>query len=115
MSSRSLTGNEELYEALQKIVVVVKNSENRQLESIMVTKPVDLVIFEVSKEVPAQVDLIKHLKKRSPNTIIIVVDGDEDRGVIPKAFSYGTKDAFRRPYNRTLIVERVQTLLSRMS
>ena len=50
-----------------------------------------------------------------PDTVIIVVDGDQNRDVIAKAFSYGAKDAFRIPYKRALIVERVQALLSRRS
>ncbi len=115
MSGRSLFDDEVLGEALQKIAVVVKSSEKSQIESIMAKKPVDLVIFEISQEHPAEVDLIKRMKKQFPDTIIIVVDGDGDREVIAKAFSYGAKDAFRKPYKRDLMVERVQALLSRMS
>ncbi len=115
MSGRSLSGDEELYRALQKIAVVVRSPDNTQVESIMTKRPVDLVIFEVSKENPAEVELIKHIKHRFPDTVIIVIDGDGDLEVIARAFSYDTKDAFRKPYNRALIVERVKALLSRMS
>ena len=115
MSGRSLSDDEELYAALQKIAVVVKSEANSQVEAIMIKRPVDLVIVEVSKEHPAEVDLITRIKKQFPSTVIIVVDGDQDHEVIAKAFSYGAKDVFRKPYDRALIVERVKALLSRMS
>ena len=115
MSGYSLSGDEELYEALQKIAVVVRSSENSQVESIMATRPVELAIIEISQEHPTEVKLIKHIKHQFPNTIIIVLDGDQDREVIARAFSYGAKDAFRKPYKRDLIVERVKVLLNRMS
>lgn len=115
MSGRSLYGDEELYKALQNIAVVVKSPENSQVEAMMATRSVDLVIVEISKENPAEVELIKRIKKQFPDTIIIVIDGNGDREVISQAFSYGAKDAFHKPYNRALIVERVQALLNRMS
>jgi PleD family two-component response regulator len=70
---------------------------------------------EISQEHPTEVDLIKHMSAQFPDTVIIVVDGDADREVIARAFSYGVKDAFRKPYNRALIVGRVKALLSRKS
>ena len=115
MSGRSLCNDQVLSDALQKIAVVVKSAANSQVEALMATKPVDLVILEISQEHLADVDLIKHLKQQFPQTVIIVVDGDADREVIARAFSYGAKDAFRKPYNRALIVERVKVLLSCMS
>lgn len=115
MSGRSLSSDETLDRALQKIAVVVKNPENSQVESMMATRPVDLLIFEITKEPPAELELIKRIKKQFPNTVIIVIDGDADREVIAQAFAYGAKDAFRKPYKRALIVERVKALLNRMS
>jgi PleD family two-component response regulator len=81
----------------------------------MAMRSMDLIRFGVSKENPAEVELINRMKKQFLNTIIIVVDGDHDREVISKAFSYGAKDASRRPYKRALIAERVKALLSRIS
>jgi PleD family two-component response regulator len=112
ISGRSLVNDEELYAALQHIADVVKSSENNRAEAMVVKKSVNLVIFEISKEAPAEAELIKRIKNQFPNIIIILVDGDGDREVIARAFSYGAKDAFRKPYNRALIVERVQALLN---
>ena len=115
LSGDSLCGDEELYEALQHIAVVVKNPENSQVESIMATRPVDLVLFEISQERPAEIDLITRIKHQFPDTVIIVIDGDAGQEVISQAFAYGAKDAFRKPYDWALIVERVQALLKRMT
>lgn len=111
MSGCSLSSDEALYKALQKIATVVKSLENIQVEAIMVKRLVDLAIIEISKENPTEVELIKRMKKQFPDTII-VVDGDQDREVIAKAFSYGAKDVFRKPYDRALLVERVKVLQS---
>jgi PleD family two-component response regulator len=71
------------------------------------------VIIEISEENSAELELIKRIKDQFPDTVIILIDGDDGREVIARAFSYGVKDAFRKPYNYALIVERVQALLSR--
>ena len=115
ISGHSLSFDEELYGALQKIVTVLKISDNHWLEALLAYKPVDLVIIEISKENSADLELIKRIKNQFPNTVIILIDGDNSREVIARAFSYGVKDAFRKPYDYALIVERVQSLLSRMS
>lgn len=112
ISGHSLSFDEELYVALQKIATVLKISDNHWLESVMTHNPVDLVMIEISEENSAELELIKRIKKQFPNTVIILIDGSEDRDVIARAFSYGVKDAFRKPYNYALIVERVQALLS---
>lgn len=112
ISGHALSFDEELSGALQKIAVVLKLSDNHWIESFIINNPVDLVIIEISEENSAELELIKRIKNQFPNIIIILIDGDEDRELIARAFSYGVKDAFRKPYNYTLIVERVQALLS---
>jgi PleD family two-component response regulator len=115
LSGHSISSDEELYVVLQKLATVVKISDNHRLESVMTHNPVDLVMIEISEENSADLELIKRMKDLFPETIIILIDGNENREVISKAFSYGAKDAFRKPYKRALIVERVQALLSYMS
>ena len=113
ISGHSLACDEMFCAALQKIAEVVKTSENSQIEAIMATRPVDLVIIEISKENPIEVELIKEMKTQYPHTVFILIDGDKNREVIARAFSYGAKDAFRQPYNRALVTERVKALLDR--
>ena len=115
ISGHSLSFDEELYGALQKIATVLKISDNHWLESLLTHNPVDLVIIEISEDNSAELELIKRIKNQFPDTIIILIDGNEDREVIARAFSYGVKDAFRKPYDYALIVERVQALLSHTS
>ena len=115
ISGHSLCFDEELYGALQKIATVLKISDNHWLEALLAYNPVDLVIIEIAEENFAELELIKRVKDQFPNTVIILIDGDDGREVIARAFSYGVKDAFRKPYNRDLIVERVKALLSRIS
>ncbi len=112
ISGHSLSFDEELYAALQKIAAVLKISDNHWLESLMIHNPVDLVIIEILEENSAELELIKRINDQFPNTVIILIDGDENREVIARAFSYGVKDAFRTPYKRDLIVERVKMLLN---
>lgn len=114
LSGHSISSDEELYAALQEIATVVKISDNYRLESLMTHNSVDLVMIEISEENSADLELIKRMKSRFPNTVIILIDGGEDREVIARAFSYGVKDAFRKPYNRALMVERAKVLLSYM-
>ena len=115
ISGHSLSFDEKLYVALQKIATVLKISDNHWIEALLAYNPVNLVIIEISEENSADLELIKRIKDQFPDTVIILIDGDEDREVIARAFSYGVKDAFRKPYNCALIVERVQALLSRTS
>ena len=115
ISGHSLSFDEELYGALQKIATVLKISDNHWIEALLAYNPVDLVIIEIAEEKSSELELIKRVKDQFPNTVIILIDGDDGREVIAKAFSYGVKDAFRNPYNRDLIVERVKALLSRIS
>lgn len=112
LSGHSISSDEELYMALQKIATVVKISDNNRLESVMTDNPVDLVMIEISEENSADLEIVKRMKDLFPETVMILIDGDEDREVIARAFSYGVKDAFRKPCRNMLIVERVKVLLN---
>lgn len=110
-SGPSLVADKELFHKLQEIADVFKNLENSQIEAILSEKKVDLILLEISKDHISDVEIIKGLKSQYPKINIILIDGDGDREVIAQAFNYGARDAFRKPYNSTLIVERVNTLL----
>lgn len=47
----------------------MKNLENSQIESIMAKRPVDLMLFEVSEEVPTEVELIKRIGINFPTSL----------------------------------------------
>jgi response regulator of citrate/malate metabolism len=91
-----------------------ENTDNRQIESIISEKNVDILLLEVLSQNASEIEMIKTVRNRCPDTEIILIDGDADRDLIATAFSYGIRDAFRKPYNRVLIVERVYALLRRL-
>jgi transcriptional regulator with GAF, ATPase, and Fis domain len=91
-----------------------ENTDNSQIESIISEKNVDILLLEVLSQNASEIEMIKTVRNRCPDTEIILIDGDADRDLIAAAFSYGIRDAFRKPYNRVLIVERVYALLRRL-
>lgn len=111
LSGRSVAADDDLYEALQRTVQVIKNLENNWIESILRQQPVDLVIMEVSESKLNEIEIIRKIKQNFPETEFIVIGDDKDQPAIAAAFAQGAKDAFRRPYKTNLIVERVQALL----
>ncbi len=111
ISGLTIAIDKKLGDELQKSAVVLKNQDNPQIESITTDKKVDLILLEISKANPSEVEIIKTIKSRHPRIEILLVDGDGDREVIARAFEYGAKDAFRKPYKRALIVERVRALI----
>jgi DNA-binding NtrC family response regulator len=75
-------------------------------------RKIDLILFEVINEYPADIDLIKKIKANFPGIILLLIDGNGNRNLIAKAFENGVKDAFKKPYRYDLIEERVKGLLN---
>ncbi len=113
VSGPTVAIDEELVDELQKSAKVLKNTDNNQVEAIISERKVDLILLEISKDHSSEVEIIKNVKSRYPNIEIILIDGNKDRELTAKAFSYGAKDAFRKPYKSPLIVERVNAILGR--
>ena len=115
LSGSTASNDKELIAELRKNALVLKNSDNDQIESILKTHKIDLILFEITKKNHSDVEVIKNIKNQFPNIPIILIDGNGDREVMVKAFDYGIKDAFKKPYKYYLIVERVLALLKRQS
>lgn len=111
LSGPTIITDKELVAELQKNVLVLKNSDNNQIESILKTHKIDLILFDISKQNHSDLEVIRNLKNQFPNIPIILIDGNGDREVMEKAFDYGIKDAFKRPYKCYLIAERVKAIL----
>ena len=109
ISGPAITKDNRLVSELQKSGAVVKNSTNSQIDAIISKQNVDLILFEFSKKSAAELKMIKAVKSRFPDLAIILIDGE--RELMAEAFSYGVKDAFKKPYKSSLIVERVKALL----
>ena len=97
---------------IQKIAIVLKNADNRQIFSILKNQNIALILFEIVNENLTDIDLIKSIKLKFPEILIVLINGNANRKLIAKAFEYGVKDAFRKPYRYDLIEERVKGLLS---
>ena len=112
ISGPTIARDPQLGVEIQKSAMVLKNSDNRQILSILKQRKVELILFEVVNEYLTDIDLIKHIKRKFPDTLILLIDGNGNRNLIATAFEYGAKDAFRKPYRYDLIEERVKGLLN---
>lgn len=113
VSGPTIAKDEELVNKLQSIAVVLKNSQNTKIETILKDQKVDLILFEMLEETASELRLIKKIKTGFPNIAIILINGD--REFMAEAFSYGVKDAFRKPYKCSLIAERVNAILQEVN
>ncbi len=109
VSGPLVSNDKELIRALGKTAVVLTNSDNKKIKSIFTASNVDLTILELSKGESNEVEIIKCIKTRFQDVIIILINGD--RELFVKAFNLGVKDAFRKPYRWPMLVERVNALL----
>lgn len=113
LSGPTLAHDEKLKEELEEFAVVLTSDNNLQIESILRDNKVNLIILEISIANLHEIEVIKIVKTKFPDTEIILVDGNGDQELIAQAFAFGVKDAFRKPYRTDLITERVKSFLSR--
>ena len=111
VSGSRISSDGELKRKLQKSTSVLINSDNSRIESILDRNDIDIILLEVAVDNGSDLNLIRNIKRRFPNTTIILINGNGNRNVIAKAFDLGANDAFRVPYIRRLIVERVNALI----
>lgn len=111
LSGPSIAHDEELKGALEEFAVVLTSDDNSQIEAILRDNKVNLIILEISNANLHEIEVIKIVKTKFPDTEIILVDGNGDQELIAQAFAFGVKDAFRKSYKTSLIVERANTLL----
>ena len=109
ISGPTITKDEDLVNKLTKIAEVLRNPQNSKIEAILRKHEVDLILVEILKETASELKLIKNIKSDFPSVAIILIDGD--RELMAQAFSYGAKDAFRKPYKTSLVAERVKAVL----
>ena len=110
VSGPSVSKDAKLINSLQKTTVVLSTGNNSEIVSILATHPVDAIILELSTNMSGEVNVIKEIKSMFAHIKIILVNGD--RQLFVSAFRFGVKDAFRKPYRRDMLVERVKALLA---
>ncbi len=111
LSGPTIAHDEKLKEELEEFAVVLTSDDNSQIELILSDNNVDLIILEITNANLHEIEVIKIVKAKFPDTEIILVDGDGDQELIAQAFAFGVKDAFRRPYPSALIAERACALI----
>ena len=112
ISGPTIAIDKEFCEGLETYALIIRNSENNQLLQILASQQVDLILLEIMNKYPSEIEIIKEIKTSFPNTIILLIDGNGNSNLIAKAFRYGAKDAFKKPYHSELIEERVKVLLN---
>lgn len=111
VSGQTIASDQKLIRKLEKSAIVLTSNNNSQIESILRDNRVDLIILEISNANLHEIEVIKIVKTKFPVTEIILIDGNGDQELIAQAFAHGAKDAFRTPYQISMIVERVNALL----
>ena len=113
LSGPTIVGDEELLSLLAHGADLLKSSDHSRIESVLRHKTVDLILVEILAGDYMGVEVLKKIRREFKNVPIIVIDCDCDghRELLAQAFEYGANDAFKKPYRRALIVERVNALL----
>lgn len=111
LSGHTLVGDEELLSLLAHGADLLKSSDPSRIESVLRHNTVDVILFELLAGDYMGVEVIKEIRKDFKNVPIIVIDCDGHRELLAQAFEYGANDAFKKPYRRALIVERVNSFL----
>ncbi len=109
ISGPTIATDVDLVTRLRGVAHVLKSSQNSRIESIITNEKVSLILVEILKEASSDLKVIKKIKNHFPGVAIILIDGD--RELMAEAFSYGVKDAFRKPYKSSLVAERVKAVL----
>ena len=109
ISGATIATDVDLVTRLRGVAHVLKSSQNSRIEAIITNEKVSLILVEILKEASSDLKVIKKVKNNFPEVAIILIDGD--RELMAEAFSYGVKDAFRKPYKNSLVVERVEAIL----
>ena len=110
ISGSTVAKDDILSNELQKSGTIFKTTDNSQVETILASQKVDLLLMEIS-HTHSEVGIIEDVKKKYPDIKIILINGNGVRDVIAQGFQYGAKDAFRKPYKRDLLVERISALI----
>ena len=110
VSGETVSADKKLIAALRKKVRVKCNSDHRNILTILAKTEIRIILLELSEaHSAAELESIRVIKTQFPSVEIVIINGDMQ--LIATAFNLGARDAFRRPYRRELIVERLVALL----
>ena len=110
----TITSDEELFHELNKHVMTVKCLKNSQIETVLATHKVDILLFEITNDSAVEMNIIKIIRNKFPHVEIILIDAIGNRNILARAFASGARDAFPKSYDRALLLERILALLRRI-
>ncbi len=114
ISGPVVSEDEQLYAELRQSAEVLRNADSTKIMAILSSRETDLVIIEITDRGHEDMVQVQTVRNRFPELPVILVNGGGDQDLIVAAFACGVKDAFRRPYRRHLLAERVNALLRRI-
>ena len=111
ISGPTISIDEPFIQELQNHAGILKCRLNNKIAAIFETAEIGVLVLEITADSWSDLNIIKTIKRKFPNIEIILINGNDDQGVLAKAFALGAKDAFPKSYDRELLVERIQALL----
>ncbi len=110
VAGQTIAGDLDLLEALSKISETIATGRPSAVEQTLQRTPgIRLILLEITRA-DFDAGLLQRLRHDFPEVQILLINGAGDRDLLALAFSCGIKDAFLKPINRELLVERVAVL-----
>ncbi|RMF61053.1 MAG: response regulator [Calditrichaeota bacterium] len=111
IAGRSIANDTHLVEAISQIAEPVTQASPSGVEQTLQRNPtLRLLLLEIDRN-DFNVGLLRRLRRAFPHVQVVIIDGSVDRNLLAEAFSLGVKDAFPKPLNLDLLIERVAVLM----
>ena len=102
-----------LHRLLRDFAEVIVFGECEALQSADEIHASILVIMEFSEfNFARELERLREVHRLNPGIAVIVIDHGHNRHAVIETFKSGAKDFFKQPYNRHLLAERVEAILS---
>ncbi len=85
-----------------------------QLEKTVRERNISLVVVELSRYWKKDLSAVHSLKASLPHILIVIVNGGGSQETVIQSFRSGGVDFFKKPYNKKLLAERVEALITRI-
>ncbi len=111
VAGHTIAGDVNLIEAISKISETIATERpTAVIRTLQRTPTIRMLLLELTRA-DFDAGLLQRLRREFPWVQIILIDGRSDRDLLAGAFSLGVKDAFLKPINLELLIERVEVLM----
>lgn len=107
----SIINDDILVSGLKKYARILKHNPCSKILKKIYKGDIDLMVMEISDNNNLEFEILKEFKKNYPCIRILLINGKGNLNILAEAFHLGITDAFKKPYKRELLIERVQALL----